>query len=283
MSLASTMSTALTGLNASDTQIDVIGNNLANANTVGFKASDVLFANQFLQTQSVGSAPTANSGGNNPQQTGLGVEVAEITPNFSQGTISTANSPTDMAIQGDGFFIVQGENGAQNYTRNGTFTTNSENQLVTGTGNRVMGYGTNNDFQIDTSQLQPLSIPLGTATVAKATTSATLQGSLTPDGKVANTASIIQTGVAHRREHCPTRQQPHGGRGPQCGRARGRQPQRHVPILHHLLQFQHQRGNAAAIGGDHLAIVDQQPGHAHEFSNSRCGHLDVGTNLSQHE
>src|SRR5271157_3996840 len=184
MSLASAMSTALTGLNASETQISVIGNNLANANTVGFKASDVVFATQFLQTQSVGSSPTSTDGGTNPQQQGLGVEVAEITPNFSQGTISKANSPTDLAIQGDGFFMVQGENGQQNYTRNGTFTTNAENQLVTGTGNRVLGYGINNRFEIDTSHLQPINIPLGTAMVAKATTEATLQGALTPIGDI---------------------------------------------------------------------------------------------------
>jgi len=195
MGLASAMSTALTGLSAAETQISVVGNNLANSNTVGFKASDALFATQFLQTQSVGSAPTANSGGNNPRQTGLGVMVAEITPNFSQGTISTANSPTDLAIQGDGFFIVQGQNGQQNYTRNGTFTTNAENQLVTGTGNRVMGYGINSKFQIDTTQLQPLNIPLGTAMVAKATTQATMQGALTPNGDIADTAAIIETGV----------------------------------------------------------------------------------------
>ena len=193
MSLASAMSTALTGLGASETQIDVVGNNLANANTVGFKASDVLFATQFLQTQSVGSSPTPSNGGTNPQQQGLGVMVAEITPNFGQGTISAANSPTDLAIQGDGFFIVQGQNGEQNYTRNGTFTTNAENQLVTGTGNRVMGYGINNEFQIDSSHLQPLSIPVGTAMVAKATTQATLQGALTPNGAIAKTASIIET------------------------------------------------------------------------------------------
>ena len=182
MSLASAMSTALTGLSAAETQIGVVGNNLANSNTVGFKASDVLFATQFLQTQSVGSAPTANTGGSNPEQEGLGVQVAQITPNFSQGTISASNSPTDLAIQGDGFFIVQAQNGGQEYTRNGTFTTNAQNQLVTGTGNRVMGYGVDNNFQIDTTQLQPLNIPLGTAMVAKATTTATLQGSLTPSG-----------------------------------------------------------------------------------------------------
>ena len=195
MSLASAMSTALTGLNASETQIDVIGNNLANANTVGFKASDVVFANQFLQTQSVGSGPTDASGGSNPQQEGLGVEVAQITPNFSQGTISAANSSTDMAIQGDGFFIVQGENGQQSYTRNGTFTTNAQDQLVTATGNRLMGFGVNSNFEIDASQLQPLTIPLGNAMVAKATTEATLQGALTPSGDVANTAAILQTGA----------------------------------------------------------------------------------------
>jgi flagellar hook protein FlgE len=189
------MSTALTGLSAAETQIGVVGNNLANSNTVGFKASDVLFATQFLQTQSVGSAPTATTGGSNPEQEGLGVQVAQITPNFSQGTISAANSPTDLAIQGDGFFIVQAQNGGQEYTRNGTFTTNAQNQLVTGTGNRVMGYGINNGFQIDTTQLQPLQIPLGTAMVAKATTQATLQGALTPSGTIANTADIIQTGV----------------------------------------------------------------------------------------
>ena len=99
MGLASAMSTALTGLNAAETQISVIGNNLANSNTIGFKASSALFATQFLQTQSVGSSPTTYSGGNNPRQTGLGVMVAEIAPNFSQGTISTASSPTDLAIQ----------------------------------------------------------------------------------------------------------------------------------------------------------------------------------------
>ncbi len=193
MSLASAMNTALTGLNASETEIGVVGNNMANANTVGFKASAVDFATQFLQTQSVGSAPTAAEGGTNPEQEGLGVEVAEITPNFTQGTVSTATSSTDLAIQGQGFFIVQGQNDQDNYTRNGAFSTNAQNQLVTSTGNRLLGYGVNDQFEIDTSQLQPLSIPLGTAMVAKATTEATLQGSLTPVGDIANTAAISQS------------------------------------------------------------------------------------------
>ena len=87
MGLASALTTALSGLTAAETTIDVVGNNLANSQTVGFKASEALFATQFLQTQSLGSAPTANTGGTNPRQVGLGTQVAEISPNFTQGTI----------------------------------------------------------------------------------------------------------------------------------------------------------------------------------------------------
>jgi len=72
MGLASALSTALTGLTAAETTIDVVGNNLANSNTVGFKSSEVAFASQFLQTLGLGSAPTSGSGGTNPRQTGLG-------------------------------------------------------------------------------------------------------------------------------------------------------------------------------------------------------------------
>ena len=67
--------------------------------------------------------------------------VADITPNFNQGTIEISSNPTDMAIQGDGFFIVQGSTGEQLYTRNGVFKMNAENQLVTITGNRLLGFG----------------------------------------------------------------------------------------------------------------------------------------------
>ena len=87
MGLASSLSTALTGLNAAETMIDVAGNNIANANTIGFKESSVQFANQFLQiTQGLGSSPTSNSGGKRtPEQTGLGVEVSEISPDSQSG------------------------------------------------------------------------------------------------------------------------------------------------------------------------------------------------------
>ena len=195
MGLASALSTALTGLTAAETTIDVVGNNLANSNTMGFKSSKAAFATQFLQTMSLGSSPTADSGGTNPRQTGLGTMVAEITPNFNQGTIQISTNPLDLAIQGDGFFIVQGEGGENFYTRNGIFKLNSQNQLTTITGNRVMGYGINDDFVIQRTQIVPLEIRLGGAEVAQATQNVYLEGTLTSEGTVADTAEIIQSAI----------------------------------------------------------------------------------------
>src|ERR1017187_1922757 len=150
MGLASAMSTALTGLGAAETQVDVLGNNLANSSTVGFKASQVTFATQFLQTQSLGAAPSANNGGTDPSQIGLGTMGSQITPNFQQGTIENSSNSNDLALPGDGFFIVQGANGQNLYTRNGALSTNSNNQLVTSTGNLLMGFAANNQFQVNT-------------------------------------------------------------------------------------------------------------------------------------
>ncbi|HYW81221.1 MAG TPA: flagellar hook-basal body complex protein, partial [Thermoguttaceae bacterium] len=195
MGLASALSTALTGLTAAETTIDVVGNNLANSNTVGFKASEAAFATQFLQTRSLGASPTTNSGGTNPRQTGLGTMVADITPDFSQGTIEISASPTDLAIQGDGFFIVEGGQGEQLYTRNGIFKMNANNEIVTITGNRLLGYGVDDQFQVESTSLQPISIPLGSAAVAQATENVYLEGQLTPTGDTADTAEIIETPV----------------------------------------------------------------------------------------
>src|SRR5262245_9231027 len=131
MGLASPITTALTGMQAAESQIDVIGNNLANSQTNGYKQSTIQFATQFLQTRSLGSSPTANNGGTNPRQVGLGVKVNGITPEFTQGTIEGSANPSDLAIEGDGFFIVEGSQGQRLYTRNGQFRTNANNELVT--------------------------------------------------------------------------------------------------------------------------------------------------------
>jgi len=195
MGLASALSTALTGMTAAETQIDVTGNNLANAQTVGFKASEARFATQFLQTQSLGSKPTESNGGTNPRQTGLGTKVAEITPNFTQGTIEVSNSPSDLAIQGDGFFIVEGGAGETLYTRNGIFKTNSQNELVTITGQRVLGFGIDEGFQIQRTELVPLTIPLGAKSVAKATENVFLEGTLTATGDIATQGQVVESSI----------------------------------------------------------------------------------------
>src|SRR4249920_1459678 len=166
MGLASSLTTALTGMSAAETQVDVVGNNLANSQTVGFKESHAVFATQFLQTYSIGSGPSASSGGTNPRQTGLGTRVAEITQKFTQGTIEISSSPSDLAIQGDGFFMVQDSSGARLYTRNGQFKTNANNELVSLSGERVLGYGVDSDYQLQRTSLVGLTIPLGSAATA---------------------------------------------------------------------------------------------------------------------
>jgi flagellar hook protein FlgE len=195
MGLASALSTALTGMNAAETTIDVVGNNVANANTVGFKSSTALFATQFLQTQSLGSGPTDSRGGSNPRQVGLGTKVAAITPDFTQGTIQISSNPSDLAIQGDGFFVVEGGQGEQLYTRNGIFKTNADNELVTITGQRLLGQTVDENFVIQSTVLQPLTIPLGATAVAQATENVFMQGTLTPTGDVGDTPEIIESSV----------------------------------------------------------------------------------------
>ena len=192
MGLQSALTTALTGMQAAETSIDVIGNNVANSQTVGFKESEAVFATQFLQTISIGSAPSTNSGGTNPRQIGLGVTVAEISPNFTQGTIEISANPLDVAIQGDGFLIVQSGTD-QLFTRNGQLQLNAENEIVTSTGQRVLGYGVNDDYDIITDNLVPLTIPVGEERVAQQTTRATFNGVLNPAVDIGSVPSISQS------------------------------------------------------------------------------------------
>jgi flagellar hook protein FlgE len=193
MGLTSALTTALTGLSAAEAQIDVIGNNLANSQTVGFKSSDVVFATQFLQTLSLGASPTQDTGGSNPRQIGLGVQVAEIAANHNQGTIEISSRSSDLAIQGDGFFIVQGEAGERLYTRNGIFKLNANAELVASTGERLLGYGVDDQFRLQESTLVPLTVPLGTESIAKATETVTFEGTLTPQGDLAQVSQVIES------------------------------------------------------------------------------------------
>ncbi|HTN00645.1 MAG TPA: flagellar hook-basal body complex protein, partial [Planctomycetaceae bacterium] len=151
MGLTSAMNTSLNGLQLNEVSIDVLGNNIANAGTNGFKASTVRFQTQLARTLSVGSRPTATQGGTNPRQVGLGASVSVISKDFTQGSVTNSSSPSDLAIQGNGFFILNGPNGRV-YSRNGNFSLNSDSKLVNDQGMFVMGYGVDRDFNVVKTQ-----------------------------------------------------------------------------------------------------------------------------------
>src|SRR5947209_7212001 len=104
MALSSALFTGLSGLDVNQTRLNVVGNNIANVNTVGFKASHALFKPQFYVTDAAGSPATKQFGGTNPSQRGLGATVAAIEKDFAPGSIEPTGKATDFAIDGDGFF-----------------------------------------------------------------------------------------------------------------------------------------------------------------------------------
>ncbi|SIS90529.1 flagellar hook-basal body complex protein [Alicyclobacillus vulcanalis] len=141
------MNSAISGMQAFQTDLDVVGNNIANVETVGFKQSDVQFANMLSQTMSLGTAGTGPSGGSattgiggtNPEQVGLGVQVAATQMDMSQGPDETTGVPTNVAIQGNGFFVVT--DGTNTYlTRAGNFSIDSAGNLVLPNGVIAEGY-----------------------------------------------------------------------------------------------------------------------------------------------
>ncbi|MGB7158589.1 MAG: flagellar hook-basal body complex protein [Tepidisphaeraceae bacterium] len=192
MALTSTLFTGLSGLNVNQTKLNVVGNNIANVNTVAFKSSRALFKPQFYVTDSGGTPADGDFGGSNPSQRGLGAVVAAIEKDFSPGSIEPTGKATDFAIEGDGFFVVQGTD--QKYTRDGSFNLNEANQLVTTSGDFVRGYGVDEDENIQLGQLTNIEIPLGSLTQAEATENATFEGNLNANGLVATGASILNSG-----------------------------------------------------------------------------------------
>ena len=182
------MFTAISSLNLHQTYLDVVASNLANANTTGYKASRVLFEDQFAQLLSPGSSPTADMGGTNPVQVGLGVKLGYVSANFTQGMMQSTGRNLDLAVQGDGFFIYR--NGTQNiYSREGSLSFNSAGYLVnTATGLRVQGWSVNNggiDTNLPVGDIQVAS----DHTVASATTNAVIDGNLDSDTAVGDTIS----------------------------------------------------------------------------------------------
>ena len=165
------MSTALSGLNAAESALQTISNNLANMNTDGYKSQSTTFADLFYQAY-------GNSGSGNPIQTGLGVQVTGMSQDFSNGAVASTGVSSNMALNGAGFFVIQDGSGAQTYTRNGDFTTNSAGQLITLGGQTVMGYPAVNGVVSPNSGLQPINVGAGTTTPAAATSNFSLTTNL---------------------------------------------------------------------------------------------------------
>lgn len=143
----------LSGLNSASKQLEVIGNNVSNANTVGFKQSRAEFADVFA----------ASLIGSGTAQIGIGTKLANVAQQFTQGNITATNNTLDIAINGAGFFRLS-NNGAITYTRNGQFALDKDGYIVTSGGNRLMGNSATNmngstpvEIQIDTSDLQPVA------------------------------------------------------------------------------------------------------------------------------
>ena len=165
--------TGISGLNAYQDQIDMISNNIANVGTVGFKGQRMTFADLFYQSQGFASGPTQTNGGVNPQEVGLGVKTNTIDTNFSQGGLETTGINTDMAINGDGFFILRNVDGSGQpmYTRDGAFSLNSNGVLYDpATGLAVQGFMANSNGVVTSSGTPgTVTIPIGLQMQATAT------------------------------------------------------------------------------------------------------------------
>lgn len=191
MGLTTALNTSLNGLQLNETAIEVIGNNIANAATNGYKASAVQFTTQLSRTLTVGAAPQGQNGGTNPRQVGLGSTTAAIRRDFSQGAITTSTSSSDLAIEGEGFFVLSGSDG-QIYSRNGNFTLNNQSQLINADGLRVKGYGVDDQFNVLSTQLVNVEIPLGKLNVAQETRNVVIEGSIrTDEAAIAATESEV--------------------------------------------------------------------------------------------
>ncbi len=152
--MASSFATALSGLNAFSTGIDVVGNNLANLDTTGFKASAVSFHD--LVTQSIGAGLGAT-------QVGFGVGIPVTLRQFTQGAIQNTGGPLDAAIQGDGFFVVQDPtSGAIEYSRSGNLQTDQSGNLMTATGQIIQGWTSQGGVLNTNGATGPINVPTGT-------------------------------------------------------------------------------------------------------------------------
>jgi len=170
----------ISGLHAHQQMMDVTGNNIANVNTVGYKASVVQFQDTLSQMLGAAGAPQNGQGGTNPAQVGLGVRNSGILSNWAQGSQETTGRSGDMMIQGDGFFITRNGN-EDMYTRAGSFSFDANGKLVTATGDTVQGWTGVDGVVNAAGKPGDIQMPLGSTIPPAATSSITLKGNLTSD------------------------------------------------------------------------------------------------------
>ncbi len=190
MGLQTSLFQSLSGLNASSQTISVSGNNIANVNTTAFKGSRASFETQISQTLMTGSLPTATLGGSNPAQVGLGTRLASIDRNFNDGSLQPTGINTNLAIEGQGFFVVNFDSTVR-YTRAGTFTLDRDKNLVNPDGGLVQGFGVDDQFNVVQGVQQNINIPIGSLTVAEATQNVQFAGNLNANGDIATVGSQI--------------------------------------------------------------------------------------------
>ncbi len=172
----------ISGLRSHQTMMDVVGNNIANVNTVGYKSSNVVFEDTLSQMVKGAGAPQGGNAGTNPAQVGLGVKVAGITTNYSQGAAQLTGRSTDLMIQGDGFFVVKNGNEPL-YSRAGAFSLDAGGRLTTPDGMIVQGWTGVNGVIATTAQPGNVVLPIGTLLPPVGTKTTVLGGNLPADAK----------------------------------------------------------------------------------------------------
>ena len=178
------MFSAISGLRNHQTMMDVVGNNISNVNTTGYKTSGVVFQDVLSQTLRGAGQPSSAVGGTNPAMVGLGSRVAAITTNFGQGALQRTGRATDMAIQGDGFFTVNLA-GQQLFTRAGAFSVDAQGYLVSQEGAFVQGWqGDVNGLINANAAPSNIRIPVGDLVSPVTTTSAKVGGNLPANATV---------------------------------------------------------------------------------------------------
>ena len=174
------MFAGVSGTRAHQVRMDVIGNNIANVNTVGYKYGRATFQDMLSQTVRGSMAPTDNRGGVDPMQVGLGVMLRSIDIVFTPGNLESTGKTTDMAIQGNGFFVVRDSSGGLLFTRDGAFKIDAKGNLVhPSTGYHVQGWKADDVGDIDRAKpIEAIDVPLGTSMSAQATSKVSFVGNL---------------------------------------------------------------------------------------------------------